>query len=59
MTQEEFERWIGNPFMLNKLNCPAAWKGTKDEIAAWEHNPYEHPYTRGAYELLHHLEKTK
>lgn len=59
MTQEQFERWIGNAFMLEKQAHPGMWKGTKDEIAAWEHNPYAHPYTRGAYEMLRHLEKAK
>lgn len=56
MSQEEFERWINNPFMLKKLEHPAAWRGSKEQIADWEANPYEHPYTRGAYALLRHLE---
>lgn len=57
MTQEEFEKWINNPHMLGKTSNPAQWGGKKSDVKAWENNPYEHPYTRGAYAMLNRLEK--
>lgn len=45
---DDFEKWIGNPHMLNKHDRPNHRGVTKEQIAAWEYNPYEHPYTSGA-----------
>lgn len=59
MTQEEFEQWINNAHMCAKKTFPGVWGGSKEEIAEWDRNPYEHPYTAGAYDLLRHLEKSK
>ena len=50
---EEFEEWIkriGNPYLLSKRANPAVWGANKEQIQQWKDNPYEHPYTRGAYE---------
>lgn len=64
MTQEEFEKWIGNPYMLDKRVNPALYLNSKKlsdweekEIQDWERNPYDHPYTRGAYDMLKELNK--
>lgn len=59
MSQEEFEKWINNAFMLERATHPSVWRGDKEEIADWRRNPYVHPYTRGAYDLLLHLEAAK
>ncbi|ANH50857.1 hypothetical protein BOX16_gp23 [Salmonella phage 64795_sal3] len=64
MTQEEFEKWIGNPYMLDKRVNPALYLNSKKlsewekkEIQDWERNHYDHPYTRGAYDMLKELSK--
>lgn len=55
MSQEEFEQWINNAHMTSKKVNPAAWGASKEDVAEWKRNPYEHPYTAGAYDLLQHL----
>lgn len=46
----EFEAWVGIPTMLNRRESPALWGGTAEEIARHDANPYDHPWTRGAWE---------
>ncbi len=54
-SQEEFEEWVGSPYMLRKSDSPALWGASKNTVKAWEDNPYEHPHTRGAYEAWKYL----
>ncbi len=45
--QEEFEAWVGNPYILEKKDSPKLWGG---DDTLYHSNPYEHPWTVGAYE---------
>lgn len=56
---DEFEKWIGNPFLLNKTQNPEVWGATKEQVMQWRQNPWEHPYTRGAWDAWKHLRGEK
>ena len=58
-TLKEFEEWIDNPHLLSKRDSPKLWHGSKEEIAKHESNPYEHPYTAGAYEAWKYLKSSE
>ena len=51
--QVNFEQWVitnkGETF-LSENDHPSLWKGSDDEIEAWNACPYSHPWTAGAYE---------
>lgn len=56
---KEFEEWINNPHLLSKRDSPKLWRGSKEEIAKHESNPYDHPYTAGAYEAWKYLKSSE
>lgn len=55
----DFEDFIGNPFQLTLRDCPLQWGATLQSIEYkdWLDNPYEQPYTRGAYEAWKYFVK--
>lgn len=51
--REGFEAWVKrekNAYFLGRTDSPACWNGDDDEIKAWEYNPYDHPWTHGAWD---------
>ena len=53
-----FEKWVlenKGEFMLSENEHPLLWKGSDDQIEVWNANPYNHPWTAGAYEAWKHL----
>lgn len=57
-SEEAFEKWVTNPHMLQKSTHPKVWRGSAYSIQEWEENPYETPWTRGAWKAWKHLWKT-
>jgi hypothetical protein len=50
--REEFEAYVikhKGPFFISKTDSPACWKGTDEEIKGWESDPYDNPWTSGAW----------
>ena len=48
----EFEAWVDNEFMADTHERPDSWKkATQKEMDKWFLNPYEHPWTAGAWEV--------
>jgi len=59
---KDFEQFIINTksvFFLNNKDHPSLWHGSKESIEEWEANPYNHPYTRGAYDAWKYLKGEK
>lgn len=51
--REGFEAWVKrekNAFFLGRTDSPACWHGSEEDIEIWAYNPYDHPWTRGAWD---------
>lgn len=51
--REEFEAWVKrekNQFFLGRRDNPQFWHGSDEEISDWKSNPYDHPWTAGAWD---------